>query len=68
MSADWDPYQATWSGFVAAGGQFPWPPVVRFVAVSGQNLMAADISSRAPTDSVRGSLGGNRVTATVTAT
>ena len=33
---------------MAASGQFPWPPVVRFVAVSGQNLMAADTSADAP--------------------
>ena len=33
---------ATGQNFVAATGQVQWPPAGRFVAVSGQNLMAAD--------------------------
>ncbi len=44
MSVDGAPCRSKRSVFVAASGQFPWPPVVRFVAVYGQNLMAADSS------------------------
>ena len=34
------------AGLLSASGQFSWPPAGRFVAVSGQDVMAADIIGR----------------------
>lgn len=55
MSAFLAPRPRGWSGFVAASGRFPGPPPVRFVAVSGQNLMAPDtpFGGRRPTPHVQ---------------